>query len=114
MNSDNKFLKDADIEQLIEKKIENEIQCEIDEANREKETLIIKDFNDVPKVKIFDRNVTYKVFNRKTKKESYINGVQAESFLGLNHSIRDDLENKHIDNFTANEYYVRFHVYRCE
>jgi len=114
MNSDLKFLKDANIEQLIEQKIETEIQTEMDEAKKEKETVIIKDFNDVPKGKLFDKNTTYKVFNRKTKKETYINGVQAESFLGLNISVRDDLERKYIDNFTVNEYYVRFHIYRCE
>jgi len=114
MNSDIKFLKNADIEHLIEQKIESEIQSEIDEAKKDKEKVIFKDFDKVPKDKLFTRNSTYKVFNRKTKKETFINGVQAESLLGMNQSVRDDLENGYVDNFTVNEYYVRFHIYRCE
>jgi hypothetical protein len=114
MNSDFKFLKNTDIEQLIEKKIESEIQGEIEEAKKEKQTITIKEFDKVPKDKIFSLNTSYKVFNRKTKKESFINGVQAESLLGLNQSARNDLENKYTDNFTSNEYYVRFHIYRFE
>jgi hypothetical protein len=109
-----KYLKNTDIDKLIEQKIECEIQQEIDDANKIKEITLIKDFSKVPRDKVFDNSATYKVFNRKTKKEAFINGPQAESLLGLNKSIRDDIENGYIDNFTMNEYYVRFHIYRCE
>jgi|GEM_PF-4419217 len=112
MDSESKFLKNTDIEKLIEKKIENEIQNEIKEAKKIRETVFISKFSDVPKNKIFSNDTTYRLFNRKTKKECFITGVQAESFLGLNQSVRDDLENAYIDNFTVNEYYIRFHVYK--
>lgn len=114
MSSDSKFLKDADIEKLIERKIENEIKSEIDEANKNREVILVKELNQVPKGKTFSLNSTYKVFNRKTKKESFINGAQADSLLGLNQSVRDDIESGYVDNFTVNEYYIRFHVYRGE
>lgn len=109
-----KYLKNADIDKLIEQKIENEIKQEIEDSQKIKEVRIIKNFAEVPKDRVFDNAATYKVFNRKTKKESFITGPQAESLIGLNASLRDDLEKGYVDNFTINEYYVRFHIYRCE
>lgn len=109
-----KYLKNSDIDKLLEQKIENEIKQEIEEAAKVKEIKYIKEFSGIPREKIFSNAATYKIFNRKTKKESFINGSQAESLVGLNPVLRNDLESASVDNFTVNEYYVRFHIYRCD
>ena len=72
-------------EQEIENKIENEIaearRLKEKEANKEKYEVIITDIKQVPTEKRFDKNCVYKVFNRKQKTETFVNGEQAENML---------------------------------
>jgi hypothetical protein len=71
----------------IEKEIEDELQHEINEArkNNEKakqaEKKIITDYKKVKPHERFDKNTIYRVYNRKLKNETFVNGEQAENML---------------------------------
>ncbi len=81
-----------------EAELKNQIEREIQEARelREKREnndnfLIETDFLKLSEEEKFDKNTIYKVFNRKQKTETFVNGEQAQSFIKY-----------------SNEYVVRF------
>jgi hypothetical protein len=113
-NIENRLLENEDIDGLIAKKISQNVRNEIEAAKINKKTVTVDDFHKVPVNKIFDAKAIYVVFNRKTQTESFINGIQADSLIGLNQSIRNNLKSKFTDNFTLSEYYVRFYSFACE
>ena len=72
-------------EREIEDKIEKEIasarkEREI-EADRKKYEVIITDIKQISPEKKFDKLSIYKVFNRKQKTETFVNGEQAENMI---------------------------------
>lgn len=72
-----------------EKEIESEIDREIESArkemkkreNPESSKVIITDIKNVSDEKKFDKGTIYRVFNRKQKTETFVNGEQAENML---------------------------------
>lgn len=67
----------VDLEAVYQKAIEEEIKA----ARQEKRMAKITDLSKVPANKKFSRNAVYKVFNRKQKTETFINGEQAEDMI---------------------------------
>lgn len=104
-----KFPKSDEIDELIGKKIVQKIEEEIELAEKVPEYAIITDFELVPAELTFSTSAIYMVFNRSTKMKTFINGTQAESIIGLASNVKINLTSKTSDNFTVNEYFVRFH-----
>ena len=72
-----------------EKEIEDQIEEEIALARKEMEkrlnkdqhSIKITDINEVSQEKRFDKESIYKIFNRKQKIETFVNGEQAQNLL---------------------------------
>lgn len=105
------LLKNASIDDLIRQKIDSEISLEIEQAKKPALKEQITDFKKISPELVFSKAATYLVFNRITKQESYINGVQAESLIGIQPSLREKLQSKQTDCFLTENYYVKF--YSC-
>jgi hypothetical protein len=103
-----KLFENMDLDSIIEEKILNDIQNERILSKKSLKRLVETDFKNVPGEKIFSADVTYLVFNRITKRESYINGKAIDGLIGLNQDIRRALENKTRDSFSVDGYFVKF------
>lgn len=102
------LLSGKSIDELIKQKINEEITVELEAARKSATITKINDFSKLPTAEVFSKSTTYLVFNRKTKQESYINGVQAESLIGMGLSTREKLIRKETDSFLTEDYYVKF------
>ena len=96
------------LDDLIKMKIEQEFMADMKKSKEKPKSRIISDLKDVPQGKIFSKSAVYKIFNRKTKCESYINGIQAEALIGIQNSIREKLLNGELSAFTTDDAYVKF------
>ena len=93
-------------EQLIKTKTEQEFLKVIEEkAPVQKDITNIKQ---VPKDKLFCSEATYLVINKSSKTQSYINGIQAESYL-VSQTDRDKLTEGVIDSFVYGDYFIKFY-----
>lgn len=105
------LLSGASLDDLIRMKIEAEFNEEIKkskEMNAKKEKKVFTKIADVPKEYIFSKKSVFKFYNRNTKLETYINGVQAEALLGLQTNIRNKILNGEMSTFSTDDAYVKF------
>ena len=94
------------LEELIEMKIQEEYKSVMNTPLPS-----IKKVTDCSQLKekdIFSKNATFKVFNKTTRMESFINGVQAEGMIGLQPNVREALLAGKIRAFISGENYVEF------
>lgn len=98
----------ASLDDLIKMKIEQEFMNDMKKSEEKSELKIITDLKKVPKDKIFSKDALYKIFNRNTKCETYINGVQAEALTGIQNNIREKLLKAELSAFTTDDSYVKF------
>lgn len=106
--AEQRLLGNASLDELIKMKMEEELQEEFKKSKEKIEKQIITDISNVPTELIFSKQAVYKVFNRMTKTETYINGLQAEGMLGLQTSIREKIKSGQMDAFSTNNAYVKF------
>ena len=102
------LLEGASLEDLIRMKIETEFQNEAEKLKHKPEKVTYTDISKVPEKYIFSKNSVFKVFNKRTKNESYINGVQAEALLGIQYSVREQILKGVLSAFITEDAYVRF------
>ncbi|MCM1009563.1 MAG: hypothetical protein NC390_01625 [Fusobacterium sp.] len=96
------------IDELIQMKIQEDYKSIQEEAKKAPKIVKIQDISKVPPALIFSKASIYKVFNKNTRVESLINGVQAEAMLGLQETVRQALLNGKIKAFVASDVYVEF------
>ena len=101
------LLNDSAYEKMVKTKIEREFKKELELAKKMRNK-IITDIKKVPKEKLFTKSATYEVINKNSKTKSYINGVQAEGYLGAKNSDRAKLLNGETDSFVCGCNVVRF------
>ena len=65
----------------------------------------------MPKDKLFSKKATYFVINKNSKTSSYINGIQAESFLISPYEREKFLSGK-TDAFVYQDNYIKFYKYK--
>lgn len=65
----------------IEEEIDERLEREIQAARQPKQEIIITDIKRVSPEKKFDKLSIYRVFNRKQKTETFVNGIQAEDMM---------------------------------
>lgn len=102
------LLNNASLDELIKMKIEREFRQELDKANEKHEEKIITDITKVPKEVIFSSKSVFRLFNRNSKNETFINGVQAEALLGIQHNVREKIFKGELSAFTTDDAYVKF------
>ena len=100
------LLNDAKYEALVKSKIEKEFIKEINKSQTKNKE--ITDIKKVPKDRLFTKYATYMVMNKNSKTKSYINGVQAEGFLGAQSTAREKLLKGEVDSFVSDNNYIKF------
>ncbi len=100
------LLNDARYENLVSSKFEKEFEKET--ANKTIKSKIITDIKKVPKNMIFTKNAIFLIMNKTSKTKSYINGVQAEGFLGIQNAVREKLLNGEAEAFVADNNFIKF------
>lgn len=102
------LLTNASLDDLIKMKIEKEFKTALNNANKKHKRKTITDISKVPQNLIFSKYSVFRVFNRKNKSETFVNGVQAEAMLGIQNSIREKMLKGEIGAFTTDDAYVKF------
>lgn len=108
------LLSNASLDELIKMKIEKEFKSELDKANKKPQIKTVTDISKVPQNKIFSKDAVYRLFNRNTKSETFINGIQAEAMLGIQNSIREKIYKGELSAFTTENAYVKFEKINVE
>lgn len=103
-----RLLKSTSLDELIKRKMEEELKAEIEKAKIQPKKETITDISKAPQNLIFSKYSVYRLFNRKTKTETYINGLQAESLLGMQNSTREKIKSGQMDAFSTEDAYVKF------
>ncbi len=96
-------------DELMMQKFAQEANQELEEQKNKKDNDIIVDFEKLPPEFIFSIKSVYKLFNRQNKTESLINGVQFESYVANNPTLKKKLLDKKIDCFANEQYYIKFY-----
>ncbi len=102
------LLNGKSLDKLIKMKIEREFMEDLRKSKQMPKEKTYKQINKVPKDKIFSKQAVYRYFNRNTKCETYINGIQAEALIGTQNHIREKMLNGELDAFTTDEAYIKF------
>lgn len=107
-NIEQALLLDLSLDELIKKKMEEELRAELNKINKKPERTIITSLSDVPKEHVFSKYSVYKIFNKVNKQESYLNGLQAEALIGTQNSVREKMLAGVLDAFSTENAYVKF------
>ena len=104
------LLNDEKYEKFIKNKTEQDFNKILNDVIN-KNPKVITDFKHVPKDKLFSKKTTYYVINKNSKTSSYINGVQAESFLVSAYEREKFISGK-TDSFIYQDNFVKFYKYK--
>ncbi len=107
-NAEQILLSNASLDDLIRKKIENEYIAEIEKAKEVKKITHETDISKVPANLIFSAKSVFRIYNKKSKTETCINGIQAEALIGVQNNIRDKMAKGEISSFAAGDVFVKF------
>lgn len=107
-----KLLSQSSLDDLIKLKMEEELRQEILSAKAVKKKTKLTEILKVPQHLIFSKESVFRLFNKITKIETFINGVQAEALLGLQNLIRERVQKGEMDAFSTDNCYVKFEY--CE
>ncbi len=100
------LLNNKTLEELIRMKIQDEFESKPEQKTHPTKT--VTEIKEVPKNIIFSKSAIYKVYNRRNKTETYVNGIQADAMLGMQNSIRERILNGTLSVFSTDEAYVKF------
>ena len=106
-NIEQMLLNNSDYEKFSSKKLENDFIQELDKS-KNKSTKIITDIKLAPKSKLFTKDAIYLVMNKSSKTKSFVNGIQAEGFLGNQNITRGKFLAGEINSFVKEDYFVKF------
>lgn len=104
------LLNDEEYENFVNKRTEQDFEKELEDSCSNE--VVVEDFKSVPKEKLFSKNSLYSVINKTSKTKSYINGVQAEGFLGSQNIVRANFLDKKINSFVSGDMYIKFYKYK--
>lgn len=94
--------------ELIEKRLLKEIEDAKADYERQNKVTAVTDFEKVPQDKVFAAECSYKLFNRDTKHEFLINGVQLEARIGLDNALYEKVKSRKSAAFCVENAYVKF------
>ena len=90
------LLNDEEYENFVNKRTEQDFEKELEDSCSNE--VVVEDFKSV--------------INKTSKTKSYINGVQAEGFLGSQNIVRANFLDKKINSFVAGDMYIKFYKYK--
>jgi len=96
------------LDELIAIKIEEDYKNMLKEAQKPLKATQITDVKKLKPEVIFSKKAVFKTFNKTTKTESFITGLQAEGMLGLQNDTRQALCSGKIKSFISGDTYVEF------
>ena len=102
------LLNDSTYEDLVNSKLEKEFIEEIEKGNSCKKKEVITDIKSAPKELLFSKSATYLVMNKNNRTKSYVNGIQAEGFLGDQNITREKFLSAQTDFFISGDNYIKF------
>ncbi len=102
------LLNDENYEKMIREKTEKDFQKLLTDGNDNLKGKYITDIKAVEPQLLFSKFATYEVINRQSKTRSYINGIQAEGYLGSNNSDREKLLKGLTNSFVNADNFVKF------
>ena len=99
------LMNDDKYDEIIHSKTEQEFKKILENKNK---TYTISDIKKAPKELLFTKKATFSIINKESKTMSYINGVQAEAFLGSQDTLRENLLSGNCDYFVSGNNYIKF------
>ena len=70
---------------------------------------VITDFSQLPEALVFSENAYYKLFNRETKTEFFINGRVLEGKIGLDSTLYEQVKSRTVKAFAIGNQIVAFY-----
>ncbi len=101
------LLNGENYEKMVKAKIEKDFNAVLEEGKTLKGKYIT-DIKSAPKEILFSKAATYEVINRKSKTRSFINGLQAEGYLGNQNADREKLLKGETNSFVSGDNFVKF------
>ena len=106
--AEERLLNNASIEDLIKMKIEREFMEDLKKSKQKVLPKTYTDIKDVPQDQIFSKCSVFRYFNRNTKCETFVNGIQADALIGIQNNVREKMLKGQLDAFTTESAYVKF------
>ncbi len=107
-NIEEVLLSGKSLDELIKMKMQKELEEEIKNSQKKPEFFEERNISNVPAEKIFSKDSIFKIFNRKTKVESFITGIQADGFLGLRDDLREQILKGELSVFESDGNFISF------
>lgn len=107
-DAEERLLNNASLDDLIKMKIEKEF---IEDLKKSKEKIppkVYTNIKDIPSDKVFSKVSVFRYFNRKTKCETFVNGIQVDALIGIQNNIREKMLKGELNAFTTETAYVKF------
>lgn len=108
MKDEEQLLLGKSLDDLIKMKIEQEFMQDLRISKEKPKKKVVFELKDLPKEKIFSKDSVYRYFNRNTKCETFINGIQAEALIGTQNQIREKMSKGELSAFTTDDAYIKF------
>ena len=102
------LMKNKSLDELIKLKMQEELKNAFNTRVGNNSKTLITDIKDVPVDNIFTKRATFKVFNKETKVETLVNGLQAEALIGMQNDVREKFRRKETDIFSTDNLFVKF------
>ncbi len=102
------LLNNASLEELIKMKIEEEFMSDLKKAKEKPKKNVVTDIKELPRDLIFSKKSVYRLFNRETGCETFINGIQAEALIGIQNNVRSKMLAGELNAFTTDNAYIKF------
>lgn len=103
-----RLLNNASLDELIKMKIEKEFMEDMKKSKEKIPTKTYTNIKDLPSDKIFSKFSVFRYFNRNTKCETFVNGIQADALIGIQNNVREKMLKGELNAFTTETAYVKF------
>lgn len=113
-NAEEILLSGKSLDELIKIKMQQQMEEEIKNSKKKKDSYLERDISKVPKDMILSSKSIFKVFSKSTKSESFISGLQADGFLGLRDDLRLQVLNGELSTFEIDDAFISFEKIELE
>ncbi len=107
-NAEEMLLNNTSLDELIKMRIEKEFMDDLKKSKEKPEKKEYTNIKDLPKDKIFSKYSVFRCFNRNTKCETFINGIQADALIGIQDTVRKNMLEGKLSAFTTDDSYIKF------
>lgn len=108
INAEEMLLNNKSLDELIKMRIEKEFMDDLKKSKEKPQKREYTDIKDLPKDKIFSKYSVFRCFNRNTKCETFVNGIQADALIGIQDAVRKKMLEGELNAFTTDDLYIKF------